>query len=74
MTEYHRLPTMRVTSSLPRIILTTFGALVCIFAHAENTTILPPNVLDGGRENHRRELAAAGAFSFAYTGAYQTWY
>ena len=72
--EPHQLPPMRVASKLSRFFITLLVGVVCIFADTEITTTLPSNVLGGGRENNGRKLTTAGTYSFAYTGAAQTWY
>jgi hypothetical protein len=72
--RHNRLPPMRAFSKLSRFFSTILGSMVCILANTEIATILPSNVLDGGRQNNRRELTTAVVYSFPYTGAVQTWY
>lgn len=65
---------MGVPSNFPRLIIIIFGALVCLLANIEVASALQSNWPEGGVRNDRRELAADGTYSFAYTGAFQTWY
>ena len=70
--EYRRLPSLGVASKFPGSISLILGALICLLANVEVIWALPSP--EGGGRNDRRELAATVTYSFAYTGAFETWY
>jgi hypothetical protein len=71
--EHQRSPTIRVAHSLSRSATFIFGAIICLLANAEITSTLRPNEPEVEVGSDQRELAAATIYSFAYTGAVQTW-
>ena len=71
---YQRSPSIRVSNSLSGFVIVILSALICVFANAEITSTLQSNTPEGGVGSDQRELAATGTYSFAYTGAVQTWY
>ena len=71
--EYQRSPSIRVVHSLSRTVAIIAGAMICLLANANITSTLRSNEPEVEIGSDRRELAAAATYSFAYTGAVQTW-
>ena len=72
--QYQRSPSICVAHNLSRLVIVIIGAVICLSANAGITSTLRSNWPEGEIRSDQRELAATATYSFAYTGAVQTWY
>ena len=72
--QYQRSPSICVAHNLSRLVIVIIGAVICLSANAGITSTLRSNWPEGEVRSEQRELGATATYSFAYTGAVQTWY
>lgn len=72
--QHHKFCSVRVGGKLSFFLIMILVAMICNLANGEVVTVLPSNRHESSRGNYQRLLATSGPYSFAFTGAVQTWY